>query len=332
MKRIGMLQLCLLCLIINIHNVVSKTDEFICPKDGRWPHPSDCEKYYTCNTGISVEGWCGSDMSYDPDHQRCDLTKNIECKNGERPSWTPPEGWGQSESVTSYVITKTTSHSHNENNDGDDYDNHEVKKKLRPTKKRKTTVKSITIAPKIASEYVTASISQLVESSDCTFQGNMPDPDNCQYYYACREDLVARIRCPGKQLFDEDSRICHDFRKVFCGNRPVNERGNDPCIGQANGWYADHENQCRSYYLCTEHRKTKMGECLSGAKWNAGKLRCDDPRNILAPCKISFFSFSPIHRFSYIGGLRNNHGISWSHQHYSTILIIFSCLFFVLAS
>jgi hypothetical protein len=31
-------------------------------------------------------------MAYDPDHQRCDLTKNIECQNGERPSWTPPEG------------------------------------------------------------------------------------------------------------------------------------------------------------------------------------------------------------------------------------------------
>lgn len=35
---------------------------------------------------------CGLGMSYDPDHQRCDLSKNIECQNGERPSWTPPEG------------------------------------------------------------------------------------------------------------------------------------------------------------------------------------------------------------------------------------------------
>jgi hypothetical protein len=31
-------------------------------------------------------------MTYDPDHQRCDLSKNVECQNGERPSWTPPEG------------------------------------------------------------------------------------------------------------------------------------------------------------------------------------------------------------------------------------------------
>lgn len=57
-------------------------------------------------------------------------------------------------------------------------------------------------------------------------------------------------------------------------------------IGQQNGWYADIENQCRVYYLCTEQRKSKMGECPAGSKWNSQRLRCDDPRNILSPCKL----------------------------------------------
>jgi hypothetical protein len=74
----------------------------------------------------------------------------------------------------------------------------------------------------------------------------MPDPDNCQCnylnriffiykdflllaYYTCKEDVITRIHCPDKQLFDEDTRICNDYRKVFCANRPTNERGNDPC-------------------------------------------------------------------------------------------------------
>jgi len=73
----------------------------------------------------------------------------------------------------------------------------------------------------------------------------MPDPDNCQCnylnilfiyicfvflaYYTCKEDGTTRIHCPDKQLFDEDARICIDYRKVFCGNRPINERENDPC-------------------------------------------------------------------------------------------------------
>jgi hypothetical protein len=57
-------------------------------------------------------------------------------------------------------------------------------------------------------------------------------------------------------------------------------------IGQQNGWYADNESQCRIYYLCADQRKTKMGECSSGLKWNSQRLRCEDPRNIPAPCKL----------------------------------------------
>jgi hypothetical protein len=32
----------------------------------------------------------------------------------------------------------------------------------------------------VARHRVTLPISALVENTDCTFQGNMPDPDNCQ--------------------------------------------------------------------------------------------------------------------------------------------------------
>lgn len=35
---------------------------------------------------------CGHGMTYDIDHERCDLSKNIDCKHGERPNWNPPEG------------------------------------------------------------------------------------------------------------------------------------------------------------------------------------------------------------------------------------------------
>jgi len=180
------------------------------------------------------------------------------------------------------------------------------KKRHEHQKNRKSTTKLTTFPIKLVRHRVTLSMSDLVENNVCTFQDNMPDPDNCQSYYSCKENVIARIHCPDRQLFDEDTRICNDYRKVFCGNRPTNERGNDPCIFQLNGWYADNENQCRSYYLCTEQRKTKMGECLLGSKWNSQKLRCDDPRNIVAPC-----------------GLRTNHGISLSHQYYSTIVMIF---------
>ncbi len=34
-----------------------------------------------------------------------------------------------------------------------------------------------------------------------------------------------------------------------------------------------------------------MGECPLGSKWNSQKLRCDDPKNIATPCKISSSKF-----------------------------------------
>ena len=80
-------------------------------------------------------------------------------------------------------MTKTTSRTPS---DDDEHigESHEVTKKTRASKKRKTSVKPITVAPKIARDRVTLPIFQLVESNECTFQGNMPDPDNCQCNYA----------------------------------------------------------------------------------------------------------------------------------------------------
>jgi hypothetical protein len=82
---------------------------------------------------------------------------------------------GQSESVTNYVITKTTSGYHD--------DDSEVEKKTRGPKRRKTTTKLTHVTTKLARSHVTLSISDLVENNECTFQGNQPDPDNCQCNY-----------------------------------------------------------------------------------------------------------------------------------------------------
>ncbi len=83
-------------------------------------------------------------------------------------------------------------------------------------------------------------------------------------------------------------------------------------MGQPNGWYADHGNQCRLYYLCTEQRRTKMGECPLGSKWNSYRLRCDNPRNIAAPCKyillLFFFISSSVYFIT--GGYHGNNSVS----------------------
>ena len=198
-------------------------------------------------------------MTYDPDHKRCDLSKNIECKDGERPTWTPPDGCksflpvdfsahehsgGQSDRLTTFAVTKTTAGAPESEAEVEE----EEEKKTRSPKRRKLTTRPAPMVTKLAASRVTAPISELVENSACTFQGNMPDPDNCQCndryqhtprnlssflvlpaYYTCTDDAITRVHCPDKHLFDDDNRICNDYRKIFCGQRPTNERGNDPC-------------------------------------------------------------------------------------------------------
>ena len=117
--------------------------------------------------------------------------------------------------------------------------------------------------------------------------------------------------------------------------RDERERKNNPHyrllgLGQANGWYADYGNQCRSYYLCTDQRKSKSDQCPWGSKWNPHRLRCDDPRYIAAPCKrsIIFFIHSFAELFPISGGFRtSNHANSFIGNDLTLLLTL--CLFFL---
>ena len=48
-------------------------------------------------------------------------------------------------------------------------------------------------------------------------------------YLTCQNGWTQRQHCPDKYLFDDDLHTCNDYRKVFCGNRPSHEHGNNPC-------------------------------------------------------------------------------------------------------
>ncbi|CAF1241343.1 unnamed protein product [Rotaria magnacalcarata] len=286
---------------LNIQKIITDTSGFICPKDGRWPHPADCEKFYTCNAGMGVEAWCGNGMTYDSQHQRCDLSRNIDCNNGERPKRILYSEL-QTEIVTEPIIISTTP-SLSQNG-------------IDANKDDKTTIGLTTpLSNKLVYGRMLSPIYGLIEHSPCLFQGNKPDQYNCQSYFICKDEVVTRVQCPDKHLFDEYLNSCNDYRKVFCGNRPIDIGSNDPCSGQPNGWYADYGNQCRSYYLCTEQRKARMDECPIGSRWNPHGLRCDDPRYIATPC-------------GYRSNNNNNASLLGHHHHYSTIFMTIS--FFLL--
>jgi hypothetical protein len=48
-------------------------------------------RFHTCQGASDTSGWCGPGMSFDTDNQRCDMALAINCKDGDRPDWKPPD-------------------------------------------------------------------------------------------------------------------------------------------------------------------------------------------------------------------------------------------------
>lgn len=131
-------------------------------------------------------------MTYDIEHTRCDLSKNIDCKNGERPSWNEPSNCefspsshpvqsfnpiGQTEPITQLMIIQTTSPIFHQ----------ETETEIA----RLRTINPITISSsKSAFSRILLPNRLPMERTPCTFQGTLPDPENCQ----CRKNIF---------LFDE---------------------------------------------------------------------------------------------------------------------------------
>lgn len=127
------------------------------------------------------------------------------------------------------------------------------------------------------------------EGDKCSFKGFDTNKDDCQSYYYCKDNEVKKEQCPEKKLFDDESKSCKEFKVVYCGDRPVNDKDKDQCKSRPNGVYPNIENGCSDFYQCANSKKVKSGDCPSGLKFNMLTLRCDRPSNIPAPCgtKIS---------------------------------------------
>ena len=58
---------------------------FSCPRDGYFPDPDTCTRYYMCNGGTPTAYDCGEGLVWDPDLNLCGWASSVECRNGNRP-------------------------------------------------------------------------------------------------------------------------------------------------------------------------------------------------------------------------------------------------------
>lgn len=119
-----------------------------------------------------------------------------------------------------------------------------------------------------------------------------------QGYFYCKDAEAKKALCNDRQLFDEETKSCKEFKAVYCGDRPVNDKGKDQCRSRPNGVYPNIENGCSEFYQCQSQKKIKSGDCPQGLKFNMLTLRCDWPGNVPVPCGTKLASSSSTTVFS----------------------------------
>jgi len=250
----------LICLAneLNGSKIVKRQNDkpkFICPSDGKWPHESNCGKFYQCRDDkVIITGWCGPKMSFDADHQRCEMSYNIDCEDGERPNWVPPNNW----MGTTRSTTTTT-------------------RRTRATKFNMNTISA-------HNGHDDSTSNDGSENEKCYFTGLMPDKTNCESYYYCKDNANKKAVCIVNQFFDEEKKMCRNAKDVDCGERPISGSSSNRCKSRTNGIYPNFANGCTEFYHCNNHEEVKKGDCPNGLKFNSQTLRCDWPQNIMAPC------------------------------------------------
>ncbi|XP_013788018.1 protein obstructor-E-like [Limulus polyphemus] len=73
---------------------ISVTSQFVCPsKEGYYPDPKQCDKYYRCRDGKPIEHLCDDGYVFpikNPLYSRCDYPFNVDC--GDRTELQPAQG------------------------------------------------------------------------------------------------------------------------------------------------------------------------------------------------------------------------------------------------
>ncbi|RNA17804.1 hypothetical protein BpHYR1_016202 [Brachionus plicatilis] len=122
------------------------------------------------------------------------------------------------------------------------------------------------------------------EGDMCYFKGSIADKDHCQGYFNCKGDVVKKMQCPDKKLFDEKSNTCKEFKDVICGNRSLSNSKKDLCSSRPNGSYPTFENGCAEFFKCENSKTVIKSDCPNGLKFNMISFKCDNASNIPPPC------------------------------------------------
>jgi len=113
--------------------------------------------------------------------------------------------------------------------------------------------------------------------------GLFADPEQCDLYYVCEDDVASPELCEDGLLFDDSRRnkeTCKLPHGVDCGKREFVQEpqaGIDPRCPRANGIF-DHEdpNECHKFYLCDKGTAHEM-PCVASLVFDVSIGSCVRP-------------------------------------------------------
>jgi len=120
--------------------------------------------------------------------------------------------------------------------------------------------------------------------------GTFPDPEDCGYFWKCRNGGGTRQQCPPGLAYDTKIHKCtwiSDVPECYLSSIPVGEEEQFSCPEQViAGAYTKHINplDCRKFFLCISgvprDQECPEGEVFDVGTGNGIDGKCTDPENV----------------------------------------------------
>jgi len=228
-------------------SLVAEEISFDCSKDGSFPDPEDCGKYYVCTAGQVFPMVCPGGLHFDVALGTCNTPSQANCQISSSSSPTTPT---PTPTPTTQSPTPT------------------------PTPTTQSPTPSPTPTPTTQSPTPTPSTAR-PDVPQCPESGTilLPDAKNCSLYYVCVNGGSFPVTCPEGYYFSEALQNCDVKENVQCKSEVLPK-----CPPNGTALVPDPAD-CSAFYVCIDGSFDRI-ECPNGYNFNVQQGRCDLEENV----------------------------------------------------
>ncbi|KAL0281172.1 UNVERIFIED_CONTAM: hypothetical protein PYX00_002236 [Menopon gallinae] len=277
---------------------------FICPGEGYYPNPANCQSYYICYDWVDpILVSCPENTFYNEVEEVCTREMPDRCRGTDRPS--EEKTTVKNEFETSTPPTKTPGNSFQCPADGYHADpvncqNYYICYNGLPTIPvscpngtffDESTTLCTNEMPERCRKNSTENDQEMPSTTPmpdynfkCDGTGYYPDPKDCHRYFVCYDTgLAISITCPNGTYYDDEGEFCSPDIPMRClpedteqrppQTKPPQEDSKFSCPSSGN--FPD-PNNCNEYWICFGKDIGYSVKCPNGTYYHEDKLFCQE--------------------------------------------------------